>query len=209
MSNIINKEIVLVLNANWQAIDIVTPKRAFVALSAETSVDSEPPFLAMDLELDENGELVYTNPVPFDEWLKLPIRENDLFVQTGIRKIRVPTIIITRNFNKIPTHKVRLCSSSIAKRDGNKCQYTGRELTRATFTLDHIIPRDRGGKDTWENLVACDRQINEMKSNKLPHEVGLKLLKQPKCPPEMPVIIYTDEAKHPSHIPFLTIRENN
>ena len=207
MSNIVNKELVLVLNANWQSIGLSTVKRAFVALCAEGYADSEPPCLAMDLQLDQDGNLLYANPVPFDKWVELPIREGDLFIQTGTRKIRVPTVIIAKNYNKIPTHRVRLCASNIAKRDGNTCQYTGVPLTRATFTLDHINPRARGGKDSWENLVACHREINEKKGDRLPHEVGLKLLKQPKRPPEMPVVIYTTEAKHPSHIPFLTPKE--
>ena len=62
------------------------------------------------------------------------------------------------------------------------CQYSGKKLNKDQLSIDHILPISRGGKDTWENMVCCDRDVNSAKSNKLPDEAGLKLINKPKKP---------------------------
>jgi 5-methylcytosine-specific restriction endonuclease McrA len=54
-------------------------------------------------------------------------------------------------------------------------------------SLDHVVPRSRGGKDAWENLVWSAKEVNQRKANRLPHEAGLKLLPTPRAPKESPV----------------------
>jgi 5-methylcytosine-specific restriction endonuclease McrA len=54
-------------------------------------------------------------------------------------------------------------------------------------SLDHVVPRSRGGADTWENLVWAAKDVNQRKADRLPHEAGLKLLKAPCAPKELPV----------------------
>jgi 5-methylcytosine-specific restriction endonuclease McrA len=54
-------------------------------------------------------------------------------------------------------------------------------------SLDHVVPRSRGGADTWENLVWSAKEVNQRKANRLPHEAGLKLLTAPRAPRELPV----------------------
>jgi len=54
-------------------------------------------------------------------------------------------------------------------------------------SLDHVLPRSRGGKDEWGNLVWSDKTVNAKKGNRLPHEAGLKLLRVPRAPKELPV----------------------
>jgi 5-methylcytosine-specific restriction endonuclease McrA len=53
-------------------------------------------------------------------------------------------------------------------------------------SLDHVVPRSRGGKDAWENLVWSSKDVNAKKGNRLPHEAGLKLLSVPRAPKELP-----------------------
>ena len=72
------------------------------------------------------------------------------------------------------------------ERDDNRCQYTGRLLAPEEGSLDHILPRSRGGADTWENLVWSSKDVNTRKGNRLPHEAGLKLLRAPRAPKELP-----------------------
>ena len=101
--------------------------------------------------------------------------------------VRVPTVIIAVNYARVPKKRPKLCARAIRERDGNRCQYTGRLLAPDEGSLDHVLPRSRGGRDTWENLVWSGKDVNARKGNRLPHEAGLKLLKQPVAVREMPV----------------------
>src|SRR5436190_12824741 len=77
-------------------------------------------------------------------------------------------------------------ASTIRERDGNWRQYTGKVLKPEEGSLDHVVPRSRGGKDAWKNLVGSSKDVNAKKGNRLPHEAGLKLLSVPRAPKELP-----------------------
>ena len=115
-------------------------------------------------------------PVTWEEWITLPIREQDEAVHTVRGQIRVPTVIVAVNYAKVPKKRPKLCAKNIRERDGNRCQYTGRVLRPDEGSLDHVVPRSRGGKDAWENLVWSAKEVNQRKADRLPHEAGLKLL---------------------------------
>lgn len=76
--------------------------------------------------------------------------------------------------------KVRLTRDNIFKRDGNACQYCG--TTRERMTIDHVFPRSRGGRNTWENLVSACERCNGRKNNRTPDEAKMKLLRRPRRP---------------------------
>jgi 5-methylcytosine-specific restriction endonuclease McrA len=175
MNDILNKSIVLVLNRNWQAINIRTPADAFCQMATN---------VATALEIDGREHI---RPVAWDEWITLPIRDGDNAVHTVRGRIRVPTVIVSVNFARVPKKRPKLSARTIRERDGNRCQYTGRLLKPDEGSLDHILPRSRGGKDEWENLVWADRAVNSRKGDRLPHEAGLKLLSVPRAPKELPV----------------------
>jgi 5-methylcytosine-specific restriction endonuclease McrA len=179
MSDILNKNIVLVLNRNWQAINIRTPADAFCQMATNAAT-------ALDIELGDSGDAHALRPVTWDEWITLPIREGDNAVHTARSLIRVPTVIVAVNFAKVPKKRPKLNARNIRERDGNRCQYTGRLLAPDEGSLDHVLPRSRGGKDEWENLVWSDKAVNARKANRLPHEAGLKLLNPPRAPRELP-----------------------
>ncbi len=96
------------------------------------------------------------------------------------------TNVATVNFAKVPKKRPKLCAKTIRERDGNRCQYTGEVLKPDEGSLDHVVPRSRGGKDAWENLVWSSKAVNTKKGNRLPREAGLKLLSVPRAPKEMP-----------------------
>ena len=98
----------------------------------------------------------------------------------------VPTVIVAVNFAKVPKKRPKLCARGIRERDGNRCQYTGRLLHPDEGSLDHVLPRSRGGQDTWENLVWAAKEVNQRKADRLPHEAGLKLLTVPRARKELP-----------------------
>lgn len=200
----LDRQIVLCLNSRWQPIAVKSIKSALVSLCSES--DGEPPVLALDMEMD-GDELLYANPTEWENWLNLPVREGDLFVQSARFKIRAPLVVVARNYDKMPVHRQRLSASGIYERDKGTCQYTGRKLPKSQLNLDHVVPRDKGGKDSWENLVLADKDLNSMKGNRYNHEVGLRLIRQPKAPPPLPVSAMIREAKHPSWKPFLLVKE--
>jgi len=173
MSNLIHKPIVLVLNRNWQAINVRTPADAFCQLATNVAT-----------ALDVDGESI--RPVTWDEWIHLPIREQDESVHTVRGAIRIPTIIVAVNYARVPKRRPRLSARIIRERDGNRCQYTGRTLHPEEGSLDHVVPRSRGGRDSWENLVWSAKEVNQRKADRLPHEAGLKLLCVPRAPKELP-----------------------
>jgi 5-methylcytosine-specific restriction endonuclease McrA len=175
MSDILNKSIVLVLNRNWQAINVRTPQDAFCQMATNVAT-------ALQIEGEE-----YIRPLTWDEWISLPIRPQDNAVQTVRGAVRVPTVIVAVNYNNVPKKRPKLCARTIRERDNNRCQYTGRVLKPQEGSLDHVVPRSRGGHDAWENLVWSCKEVNTRKGNRLPHEAGLKLLKKPRAPKVMPV----------------------
>ena len=174
MSDILNKAIVLVLNRNWQAIHVRTPQEAFCMMATNAAT-------ALEIE----GES-YIRPVTWDEWITLSVREQDNAVQTVRGPIRVPTVIVAVNYARVPKKRPKLCARAIRERDDNRCQYTGALLRPDEGSLDHVVPRSRGGKDAWENLVWSSKAVNARKGNRLPHEAGLKLLHAPRAPKELP-----------------------
>jgi len=175
MSDILNKTIVLVLNRNWQAIHVRTPQEAFCMMATN---------VATGLEIEGEDHI---RPVSWDEWVTLSVRPQDNAVQTVRGPIRVPTVIVAVNFAKVPKRRPKLCAKTIRERDGNRCQYTGKLLRPDEGSLDHVLPRSRGGKDEWGNLVWSDKTVNAKKGNRLPREAGLKLLSVPRAPKELPV----------------------
>jgi 5-methylcytosine-specific restriction endonuclease McrA len=178
--NMLNKTIVLVLNRNWQAINIRTPQDAFCQMATNAAT-------GLDIEIGDGARAEALRPVSWEEWITLPIRPQDNAVQTVRGAIRVPTVIVAVNFARVPKKRPKLCAKNIRERDGNRCQYTGRLLKPDEGSLDHVLPRSRGGMDTWENLVWSCKEVNTQKGNRLPHEAGLKLLSVPRAPRELPV----------------------
>jgi len=133
MSDVLNKAVVLVLNRNWQAIHVRTPADAFCQMATGAAT-------ALEIEGEE-----YIRPVTWAEWITLPVREQDQAVRTARGAIRVPTVIVALNFARVPKKRPKLCAKNIRERDGNRCQYTGRELHPDEGSLDHVLPRSRGG----------------------------------------------------------------
>ena len=175
MSDILNKTIVLVLNRNWQAINIRTPADAFCQMATNA---------ATALEIEDESHI---RAVTWAEWTALPIRDGDNAVRTARGAIRVPTVIVAVNYARVPKKRPKLSAKNIRERDGNRCQYTGVLLRPDEGNLDHVVPRSRGGMDTWENLVWSAKEVNQRKADRLPHEAGLKLLSIPRAPKELPV----------------------
>lgn len=200
---------VLCLNNLWQALNTKTVKEALISMLG--GVDgNNPPALAIDMNfrVDENGSVdwdnpEYVQPVDWETWRNLPIRDYDLAIHTSNMTIRAPRVIIQPNYSKMPVVTPRPTKESIRKRDGGVCQYTGRQISWKDGNIDHVIPRTKGGKNTFENMVWCHKEINSKKGDKTPEQAGLKLIRKPKAPRAVPVSSTIQIAHHPSWIHFL------
>jgi 5-methylcytosine-specific restriction endonuclease McrA len=106
--------------------------------------------------------------------------ENGHFLHSARITMRVPSVIRLLEYRRIPHQTRALSRKNILLRDRNMCQYCGTALPSAELTLDHVIPRSRGGTSTWENLVACCHPCNRAKGNHLPHEASMKPLREPR-----------------------------
>lgn len=174
--SLLHQSVVLVLNRNWQPINTRTPAEAFCQLATGSAT-----------ALDVSGDAI--RPVTWAEWLTLPVRAGDHAVQTIRGAVRVPSVIVAVNFSRVPKRRPTLNARNIRERDGNRCQYTGRVLGPGEGNLDHVVPRSRGGHDSWDNLVWAAREVNTRKGNRLPQEAGLRLLRSPVAPKEVPVTV--------------------
>jgi 5-methylcytosine-specific restriction endonuclease McrA len=93
----------------------------------------------------------------------------------------MPSVIRLLEYRRIPYQTRALSRRNILLRDRNTCQYCGDVLPPGELTLDHVIPRSRGGNSTWENLVACCHSCNRRKGNRLPNELDdMKLQREPR-----------------------------
>lgn len=94
--------------------------------------------------------------------------------------LTAPSVIRLVHFIHIPYRKKLASKNNILIRDRYLCQYCGKPLKSHEITLDHIVPKSRGGESNWENLAACCPRCNVRKGSKLPEEAGLTLIKDPR-----------------------------
>jgi 5-methylcytosine-specific restriction endonuclease McrA len=107
------------------------------------------------------------------------IEEDDMIVYTPKSSFNKPSVIRLKNYVYFNYRKVTLSKINILKRDNFTCAYCG---AKNDLTVDHILPRSRGGSNTWENLVTCCGKCNSKKNNKTPEEAKMPLLYKPYKP---------------------------
>lgn len=166
---------VLVLNKLWIAIRIIPAIRAFTLLFAgKASVVDGSDYTIFD----------------WDEWLALPTEEGDDIITTSQSNVKIPKVIVLSRYDKLPKKGMKLTKRNIFLRDNFCCQYSGVKVNAKNGNVDHVIPKSKGGKTTWNNLVACSKKINSLKGDRTPAEAGLTLISPPGRPE--PQVIYID-----------------
>lgn len=105
--------------------------------------------------------------------------------------LKIPTVIRLRRYVNVPCRSVHWSHRAVLQRDGYQCIYCGLKigdyqrgqmLTQHSFTIDHILPRSRGGRNTWGNTACACSVCNNRKGDRTPHEVGMTLRWEPKIP---------------------------
>jgi 5-methylcytosine-specific restriction endonuclease McrA len=157
---------VLVLNRNYLPVRLTTARNAFELM-----------YLGRARALDTTYE-----PYDFHTWVKMEPQEGDELVGTSRGAIRVPRVLLLTTYNRVPRVPLRLSRRNVFLRDQYTCQYCGESRSVRDLNLDHVLPRSRGGRSTWENLVTSCRPCNLEKGGKTPEEAGKLLLRRPTRP---------------------------
>lgn len=114
-----------------------------------------------------------------------------------------PAVIRLVTYVRVPrnAHSRRISRKAVLARDSWTCQYCGER--KPGMTIDHVIPRSRGGKSVWENTVAACGGCNRRKGNKLPHEIQMHPRRQPKPPAPTIFITIASPRVPPSWRPYI------
>jgi len=105
---------------------------------------------------------------------------DDLCVRSVASEFPVPSVVRLDFYVRIPPKPLALTKRNILKRDGYQCQYCGTK--RGPFTVDHVVPKTRGGRDTWGNLVCACHRCNNRKGSRTPEQAQLPLKRKPHSP---------------------------
>lgn len=175
---------VLVLNRLWQPVNIVGVKRAFSLLSQDhaQAIDTAGGTFQV-LDCAAWIFLSLENP---------PEHEHDC-IQTVKMRLRIPSVLLLRMYDRVPTKEVKFNRRNVFERDDYTCQYCGNSFREDDLNLDHVIPRDQGGRTSWENIVTSCKRCNTRKANRMPHQAGMHLMKLPVRPKWRPYVSIVDD----------------
>jgi 5-methylcytosine-specific restriction endonuclease McrA len=164
----------LVLNRSWQVVNVITVQAALSMMAADA---------ATGMDFTATGNFV---PVKWSDWLNLAVRDEDDCIGTPSRRVRAPRVIIAVKFNKVPLKRPRLTMRHLRERDGGRCAYTERVLKPEECSMEHVVPRSKGGVTEWRNVVLADKRINNIRGNRSLKQAGLTLKIQPRVPAAKP-----------------------
>lgn len=173
---------VLVLNRGYMAVHVVNVRRAFALLFRD---------LAEVLDIEEDQYANYD----FGTWLevselrsgtKSPI---DDWVRAVSFEVQIPRVIRLLRYDRIPRHSLRFNRRNLFARDNHSCQYCGGRFPTQQLSIDHVIPRSRGGETTWENVVCCCLDCNTRKGGRTPKEARMALRCVPRKPRHSPLLV--------------------
>ena len=186
-------ELTLVLNRNWVPVTTTTVRHALVMLCRESATVICP----STYEVYDLGE-----------WL---VRSTDrvvglsrtAYVCTPRYRIEKPEVILLTSYGGVPRLEVSFSRRNLYRRDAYSCQYCQRRQPLEDLSIDHVMPRSRGGKTSWENCVLACVNCNSRKANRTPQESGLRLMRQPRKPTWSPLLETLPQARPDSWKAFL------
>ncbi len=179
----------LVLNRSWVAIDTTTVRRALV-------------WIYRGIARAVNPETYEAHD--FEAWSDLSVVREQPHIRTVNLCIRVPEVILLSMYNEVPRKEVVFSRRNIYKRDKYTCQYCGDRPGSEELSIDHVVPRARGGRSTWGNCVLACVECNKRKANRTPEEAGLELHVAPVRPPWTPLVSVRVGSRRASWERFLS-----
>lgn len=150
---------VLVLNAGYEPLSLVSVRRAVILL------------------LHEKAEL---------------LEATQQMISSASRSIPIPLVIRLVHYVKLPHRRVPATRSAVMLRDAYTCQYCGDTPGRGNLTVDHVVPRSRGGVHDWHNLVTACKRCNQKKGSLTPDEAMMHLLRKPFEPSYVALVLLSN-----------------
>ena len=174
---------VLALNRHFVPVHVFSSPRAFCLLCkglAEVVSVDEGHFATLDFPAWlEHSQLK----------LELGLRDpHEDWIQAVNFEIEVPRVIRLLKYDRVPRNTVKFNRKNVFLRDEHRCQYCARRFAVQRLSLDHVMPRSKGGPDTWENVVCACLTCNVRKGGRTPLEANMRLLSEPVRPKRNPLV---------------------
>ena len=179
----------LVLNRSWIAVTTTTVRQA------------------VNLVCRGAARVIQTDTCQthdFRSWADLSVRADEPFIRTPQLRIRIPEVIVLTENDDLPRRSVPFSRRNLYRRDGYRCQYCGKSRSSAELSIDHVLPRSRGGRTTWENCVLSCIPCNVRKGNRTLAEAGMRLHAAPKRPRWTPYIAISAAQRRDSWAQFVS-----
>ncbi|MDT8284852.1 MAG: HNH endonuclease [Thermovirgaceae bacterium] len=119
------------------------------------------------------------------------IEEYDQEIHSISFSVRLPSVVRLLKLIKRPQNPIKFSRQNIYARDRYKCQYCGRHFASEELTYDHVLPKSRGGRTEWENIVTCCVDCNRSKGGRTPEEAAMRLVRKPTRPSWIPALRIT------------------
>lgn len=177
---------VLVLNRLWQPVHTCSVRRALKLLC-----------LGHAEVVQTDGECRYQTH-NMGSWVKYSGEATSSLAGDLVHSVKVafcaPKIIVLAIYDRIPRKEVKFTRQNVFLRDQYTCQYCGKLFIERELNLDHVHPRAKGGETCWENIVTSCIPCNTRKANRMPREMGMRLLNKPRVPKWRPSFGFREQA---------------
>jgi 5-methylcytosine-specific restriction endonuclease McrA len=173
---------VLLLNRLYMAVRVISARRAMTLLYSD---------LAEVVSIEDGQFLSYD----FNDWVEVSQAKSRFepeqhdWIRTVRFQVAVPRIVRLLVYDRLPRTTVKLNRRNLFARDGNHCQYCGKKFPSSELSLDHVVPRSRGGGSSWDNMVCACVRCNVRKGGRTPEEAHMKLITPPRRPRRSPVLL--------------------
>ena len=143
----------------------------------------------------------------FESWTRLAVAEDEPYVSTVSMIFKAPEVVVLRDFSGVPRQILPFTRRNLMRRDEQRCQYCGRRPAAAELSIDHVLPRSRGGENSWENCVLACVQCNRRKGSKLMQDCGMRLLREPRAPQWSPIFEVATTHQREARRQFMSDRD--
>lgn len=157
----------LVLNRSWVPVHVTAVRRAICMVCSGVAQIVDPgPLTLHDLAT----------------WIRMVPDDDAPGIRSAARRIRVPEIVQLHRYDRVPSIEAPFTRQNLFRRDDHRCQYCAAKPPHSQLTIDHVIPRARGGRTTWENCVVACVRCNARKGDRALPVHGMRLLRVPRAP---------------------------